>query len=317
MTQEQSSKKNGSKKLNKFEQRAIIIDAIRAFFKKEGFLEVDTPCLVNLPGMEPYLDPLKTEKITGQGKKKNAYLITSPEYAMKKLLADGFEKIYTICSCFRNGESPSSLHNTEFKMLEWYRANSDYNKIMQDTENLIYNINKKLNNSDFLEYQGKKIDLSPPWPRIKFSDIYPEKIKSEQDEKIFHQVFADEIEPGLGWDKPVIIQDYPACMAALSKLKNKDTAERFEVYIAGIELANAFSELTDWEEQKKRLEQELELRKDLEKQIYPIDNTFIETLKCGMPESGGIAMGVDRLIMLLTNSRSLKEVILFPDEEIF
>jgi len=294
MTPERKSSKIGNKKSNKFEQRAEIIGAIRAFFKKEGFLEVDTPCLVDLPGTEPYLDPLKTGKVDARGKKKNAYLITSPEYAMKKLLVDGFKRIYTICSCFRNGETPSSLHNTEFKMLEWYRANADYEDIMKDTENLIYFINKQINNSDYLEYQGKKIDLTPPWPRIQHT--------------------GEEIDEHLGWEKPQIVIDYPASEASLAKLNKKGKAERFELYIAGIELANAFSELTDWEEQKKRLEREREERKKLQKQDYPIDNTFIEALKCGMPESGGIALGVDRLVMLLTNSRSLKEVILFPDD---
>ncbi|MBU0732124.1 EF-P lysine aminoacylase GenX [Patescibacteria group bacterium] len=294
MTPEQKSSKSGSKKSNKFEQRADIIDAIRAFFKNEGFLEVDTPCLVDLPGMEPYLDPLKTEKINGRGNKKDAYLITSPEYAMKKLLVDGFKRIYTICSCFRNGETPSSLHNTEFKMLEWYRADADYKDIMKDTENLIYFVNKKINNSDFLEYQGKKIDLTPPWSRKNHT--------------------GDEIDEHLGWEKPEFIIDYPAAEASLSKINKEDKAERFELFIAGIELGNAFSELTDWQEQEKRLIREREERIKMEKIMYPVDNTFIEALKCGMPESGGIALGVDRLVMLLTNSRSLKEVILFPDD---
>lgn len=239
--------------------------------------------------MEPYLDPLKTERMDVWGSKREAYLITSPEYSMKKLLAAGYGDIFTIVSCFRNGESPSRLHNTEFKMLEWYRVDADYNDIMADTENLI----RFVNGSDKLDYQGKRIDLAPPWPRRKYT--------------------GKEIEKDLGRDRPVFVVDYPASEASLAKINKSGKAERFEVFIGGMEIANAFSELTDPEEQKRRLEEERKKRKELRKPDYPVDKTFLGALEYGMPEAGGIALGIDRLIMLLTDSRSLQDVILFPD----
>ncbi|MFA6027877.1 MAG: EF-P lysine aminoacylase EpmA [Patescibacteria group bacterium] len=302
-----------------------ITDFTRQWFKKNKFLEVATPELVAVPSMEPYLTPFKTEVISFKGAKKPAYLIMSPEYAMKRLLADGFEKIFQITSAFRNEEDNSPIHNLEFKILEWYRVNTDYMGIAKDTENLIYFINKQFNKSDYLNYQNKKINLTPPWEYItceqafkKYANTDLKKLMQETNfEEKFYKIFLTDIERKLGQDKPTFLTDYPASMAALSKKKNEFFAERFELYIAGIELANAFSELTDWQEQFARLEAEREERNKLGKEAYPVDMEFIAGLKKGLPPCGGIALGVDRLIMLLTNKTSLEDVILFPTSKMF
>lgn len=297
-----------------------ITDLTRQWFKKNKFLEVFTPELVPIPSMEPYLTPFKTEVVGFKGDKKPAYLIMSPEYAMKRLLANGFEKIFQITSAFRNEEDNSPLHNLEFKILEWYCVNTDYMGIAQDTENLIYFINKQFNKSDILYYQNKKINLSPPWEYLtceqafkKYAGVDLKELMREKNfEEKFYKIFLTDIERKLGQEKPTFLTDYPVAMAALSKKKNKLWAERFELYIAGIELVNAFSELTDWQEQLNRLQAEKEEREKLGKEAYPVDMEFIAALKKGLPACGGIALGMDRLIMLLTDKAGLKDVILFP-----
>lgn len=303
------------------QQYSQIMDLIRAWFKKNNFLEVFTPQLVRLPSMEPNLTPFKTEVLSFKGKKTPAYLIMSPEYAMKRLLADGFENIFQITSSFRNCEDNSQLHNLEFKILEWYRPQADYMDIAKDTEKLIYSINQK----KYLIYQNKKIDLTPPWEYLTCEQAFKkyagvdlkELIQQKNFEDNFYKIFLTHIERKLGQNKPTFLIDYPLSMASLSKKKNKFWAERFELYIAGIELANAFSELNDWQEQYQRLKQERLERKKLGKEDYAIDMEFINALKKGMPKAGGIALGIDRLIMLLLNKTSLEEVILFPTKTAF
>jgi lysyl-tRNA synthetase class 2 len=327
-----------------FEKRARIINYIREFFLKKGFLEVETPTLVKLPGMEPNLFPFKTELLSRDNNGKIAYLITSPEYQMKKLLCGGMQKIWQITNSYRNKEELSKIHNCEFKLLEWYRVNADYKDIMKDTEDLIYYIHKKLNRSDYLLYNNKKIDLRPPWLRISCRQIFKDflnldilelykdkksflqkakneniQIKSKDNEDtIFYRLFLTYIEPYLGINKPVILKDYPASLAALSVLTSDNNfAERFEVYISGVELANAFSELIDPHEQFSRFKKEQKQGLKRGKEFYQIDMSFIKALKKGMPPSAGIALGVDRLVMLLLGKDSLKEVLLFPQNQLF
>lgn len=347
--------KQGQIKKEKFILRAKILSLIRDFFYQEGFLEVETPSLVRLPGMEPHLDPMRVDLLDGAGKKIKGYLITSPEYAMKKLLVAGFSKIFQICKSFRGGEMADNLHNPEFTILEWYRARADYHDIMRDVENLTvyiaYNLYRKArarlkikNEKLKIIYQGQTINLTPPWPRLTVREVFQKYANVELDrvlnrasiakvakmkgykvsaddrfDDIFFKIFLSEIEPKLGKGRPIILMDWPAQMAALSKKKNNDPrySERFEVYIAGLELGNAFSELTDWREQKKRLVAEKKLRKKLGKDVYDIDGDFIEALKVGMPPSAGIAMGVDRIVMLFTNAKSIEEVLFFPSNQFF
>lgn len=323
--------------MNKLLFRTKIIRAVRDFFWTRGFVETDTPCLVKCPGMEPHLIPFKTRLKDGRGVESDMYLITSPEYAMKRLLSAGWKKIFQITRSFRNGEI-GFLHNPEFAILEWYRANADYNDIMRDTENLIFDIAKRVFGRDKFNYQGKEVSVRPPFERLSVAAAFKRyagvprrvlqnekllrqaaikkgyKISKNMDySDVFFLIFLNEIERNLGAPKPVILYDYPVSMAALSRVcgKNPKYCERFELYIAGLELANAFSELTDAREQKRRLIAEQKLRRKLKKEIYPIDGKFISALELGLPESGGIALGIDRLVMFFTGAEKIDDIMFF------
>lgn len=332
--------------------REKIIDLIREFFKTQGFHEVETPILVKAPDTAPYNEVFETE-IFHKKEIIRAFLTPSPEFFMKKLLAQGYGNIFQICKAFRNQwEKNSPMHNPEFTILEWYRINSNYKEIMIDCEKLInfiydevfkmkiYNLKSKI-----LNYQGKIINISPPWIRLsmreafqKFAGINLDEfldfrkakkiaIKREYSieketswEQIFNQIFLNEIEPKIAeFTKPVILYDYPTQLAALSKRKKNDSryAERFEFYIAGIELGNAFSELTDWREQEERLRNDIKERKRKKMKVFDYDHDFINALKSGIPPTGGIAVGVDRLIMLFTNAKSIDEILFFPTNRVF
>ncbi|MEK7545038.1 MAG: EF-P lysine aminoacylase EpmA [Patescibacteria group bacterium] len=319
-------------------ERSHIFSLVRRFFTDQRFLEVDTPSLVRLPGMEPYLDVFKTrfEPMSGEGS--DLYLITSPEYALKRLLADGYEKIFQITKCFRNKETGGPLHNPEFTMIEWYRTQANYLDIIRDTTELLQFLVRELFGGTTFVYQGREIDVS----RVeiitmqklfeKYTGISKEIFEDEQlfrnffGEKyrahhafddLFFLAFLNQIEPHLGFPHPVMITEYPASMAALARLcpGNSKYAERTELYIAGMEFANGFSELNDAVEQRRRLEEEREHRRKLGKLDYPLDEKFLAAVG-KMPESSGIALGVDRLIMLLLDAGSIQEVVFFPFEEL-
>jgi len=312
-------------------KRAFILDKVREFFKTRGFLEVQTPIFVKLP----------YEFSDERNEKHKGYVITSPEYSLKKLLSQGFPKLFEITKVFRQNESFGGLHNPEFTMMEWYRPRSNYRKIMKDTEELVLFLARSLYKEDSIKYHDQKIDLSLPWQKIsvknafkKFADIDLDKAKTLTDfhrqfkeklpenynwDDIFYYIFLNRVEPNLPKNKPVIIYDYPLPQAALAKRKSSDNfyAERFEVFIAGMELANCFSELTDWREQEKRLKHEKQMRKELGKEIYEIDQDFINAIKQGMPDTGGIAMGIDRLQMLLLDIQNINDLLILPTKELF
>ncbi len=338
--------------LTTYLMREKVIDAIRIFFKQNGFHEVDTPLLAEHPGTEPYLEVFETQLKFDDGEEKRAFLLTSPEYAMKKLLVAGLGNIFQICKCFRNGEGKSGTHNPEFTIMEWYRSNADYTDIMRDCEHLFQSIWDHVTPEEFkkshpryrLQHQGKEYDLSTPWERLsvaeafeKYAGIDKETLISEVAlpkaaqqkgyrvdqhttwESVYNQIFLNEIEPFLGQKKPTIIYDYPASQAALSRKKDSDPrfAERFEFYLVGVELGNAFSELTDADEQERRLLEEEKLRAALGKIVYTHDPDFIDALRAGMPRAGGIAVGIDRIVMLFANASSIKETLFFPVEDMF
>jgi lysyl-tRNA synthetase class 2 len=257
------------------------------------------------------------------------------------LLAAGIGNIFEITRSFRNEEEVSRLHSPEFTILEWYKINSDYKDTMRDFEDLFLKIVGK----DKLIYQNEEYDLSLPWPRIsvaeafeKFSKIDTETLLSEEKllnagrakgyqveenvswEQMFYQIFLNEIEPELKKShRPTFIYDYPLAQASLSRPKKEDPrfAERFEIFLAGVELGNCFSELTDAEAQYKRFEADLAERKLLGKIEFPIDEDFIEALRAGMPPTSGIAVGVDRLVMLAADVPSVSDTIFLPDNELF
>ena len=307
------------------EIREKVIDVIRSFFKNKGFREVFTPILVPVPSIEPNLEVFETLLRSpsygraSPGKKRRAFLIMSPEFSIKKLLAVGVGNCFEITKCFRNEEEVSRLHSPEFTMLEWYRVGANYLDVMKDFENLFL----KIVGRNKMTYQGKAYDLSLPWPRISVAEAFQKfahkdvlKVKDED----FYKIFFNEIEPQLARSKkPFFIYDYPISQASLSRPKKEDPrfAERFEVFLAGIELGNCFSELIDWREQKRRFEEEKALRHAQHKTDYPIDEDLIKALKSGLPEVSGIAVGVDRLIMLAANTPEISDTIVLPAQEIF
>lgn len=317
--------KNSPELLEKYLVREKVVDTIRSFFKKQGFHEVFTPVLVPIPSTEPNLEIFKTELRTSKGLKKDAYLIMSPEYSIKKLLAGGVGNCFEITKCFRNEEEVSDLHNPEFTMLEWYRVGANYFDVMEDFENLFIGIIKKVSSKVDLkkwEYQGKIYDLTTPWPRIRISDAFQKYAGCDVlkiEDKDFYQVYFNEVEPELKkLSKPYFIYDYPISQASLSKpSKDPNFAERFEVFLGGLELGNCFSELTDAKEQRKRFEREKTARRTQGKIEYPIDEDLIKALKSGLPEVSGIAVGVDRLVMLAANVPSISETLFFPGKELF
>jgi lysyl-tRNA synthetase class 2 len=299
--------------------REKVIDTIRSFFKAEGFHEVQTPILVPVPSAEPNLEVFETLLKTASGKTRRAFFILSPEYSLKKLVASGLGNIFEITRCFRNREEVSSWHNPEFTMLEWYRVGADYKKIMADFENLFLQIIGE----DTLTYQGRKYDLKVPWPRISFTEAFSRyagrKLTDIADDD-FYRIFFNEIEPRLrAGNRPVFVYYYPVSQAALARRKkgHPGLAERWEVFLAGIELGNCFSELTDPGEQSERLEADLKERKRLGKTAYPMDTDFIAALKSGMPDTAGIAVGVDRLVMLAADVAAVSETMFFPGGELF
>jgi lysyl-tRNA synthetase class 2 len=283
--------------LNNLILRSKLLSLIRKFFDARGFIEVESPVRILAPAPEPHIDC----PACGKG-----FLRASPELQMKKLLAMGMEKIYQIGPCFRDGEK-GSRHNPEFTMLEWYRANGDYNDIANDMELLV--------SQAFLVIKG--VDLPFPFKRLSVRDAY---IKfagwdpiAEWDGDKFDYDMAVKVEPSLP-KEPIFLYDYPAQAASLSKIKKDDSrlAERWELYVGGMELANAFTELTDPNEQRTRFLAAKEERKILGESDYPLDEEFLTMLQM-MPPSGGVALGIDRLLMLLCDAKSIGEVRLIDE----
>lgn len=318
-----------------YQKRAKIISLTRAFFERDGFIETETPIAVALPGQEPELFPVSVTLHDPQGRAYRYYLQTSPEFAMKKLLAAGFEKIFQICKCFRDYESFGGLHNPEFTMIEWYRTNATYKDIMDDTERLFQFVGDQLDVKT-VTWNGHTVDITSAWDCKTMKQVWQEFVGVNLDEYLeapamrafarsrgyevrndesyedaFYKIFLNEIEPKLGAERPVFVCEYPAVMTSLSRLCANDPryAERFELYIGGLELANAFGELTDAKEQKNRLEADRVKRAAVGKETYPVDPDFIAALESGIPPTGGIALGVDRMVMLFTGSTDINEVI--------
>lgn len=290
--------------LDQYLVREKVVDQIRQFFKSSGYHEVFTPILVPVPSAEPNLESFETELRTSKGEKRRGFLIMSPEFAIKKLLAAGVGNCFEITHCFRNNEEASPLHNPEFTMLEWYHVGADYKDVMVETETLFTQIL-----GEKLTYQGENYDLSLPWPRISVAEAFEGKIPAEAD---FSQAFFNDVEPKLrASGKPAIVYDYPAYQASLAKMNSAGFAERFEVFLAGIELGNCFSELLDPVEQEARFKNELKGRD------YGLDTDFIAALKSGMPPTSGIAVGIDRLVMLAADVPTVADTLFFPGKELF
>ena len=326
-------------------QRATMIRAIRDYFHGAGFVECETPALQVSPGLEPHLMAFATDyrgpdrAVHGQ-----FHLHTSPEFAMKKLLVGGIPRLFQICRVFRNGEQ-AQLHQPEFTMIEWYRADAGYREIMADTEAMVKAAAaacgvtlcrqgerqcdpladwEYLSVADaFQRYAGIDImatigpdDWNPDVSRLApvARELGYHVAADDRWDDLFFRIFIDRIEPKLGVGSPTILYDYPVSMAALSRPSTGDPrlAERFELYICGVELANAFGELTDAAEQRRRFEADMDLKQALYGERYPIDDDFIAALEHGMPRAGGIALGIDRLAMVFCGVERIEEVCWLP-----
>jgi lysyl-tRNA synthetase class 2 len=328
--------------LQKLKARSACVKLIRRWFDERGFTEMHTPRLVGLPGQEPYLEPFWTEVVEATGARHPAALITSPEYLMKRLLAAGLDKIYDLGPCFRNGEPWDGTHDPEFLLLEWYRRDAGLEDLMRDTEEMVKWVMRQsvvLNEEQRSEgslkeilgfvqddVRWRRLTVEESWriysgielaPLLDDREAMAQVVKgrgqtvTESDtwDDLFFKIFLSEIEPRLG-EVPTFLYRYPASMAALARRSKDDPrwAERVELYIGGLELANGFAELCDPAEQRKRFEQEQALRASLGKPVWGIDEKFIAALPA-MGDAAGIAFGVDRLAMLLTGSKSINEIL--------
>lgn len=330
---------NFSSKKACLEKRMLLMRAIRKWFEAETFWEVETPILQVCPVMDTHILAIRSD-IRGVDKRydRTRYLHTSPEFAMKKLLVAGLPNIFQICHVFRDAEA-SARHSVEFTMIEWYRANEPYQRIMQDCVELLRFCAKELNILAF-SYRDKICDPFRDWDiitvdeafrkyaGIKLSDYLEDRDGFEQAIKdigirtsdgdawddLFFRVMDAKIEPYLGMGVPTILCDYPVSMASLARRKPEDPrfAERFELYVCGIELANAFGELTDVKEQAARFTEELDQKEKLYGDRYPVDEDFLAALEFGMPESSGIALGIDRLAMLAAGTDQIDNVLWTP-----
>jgi len=323
--------------------RHRIIAAIRAFFAARDFVEVDTPALQVSPGLEPHLMAFATELAEPGEALRLRYLHTSPEFAMKKLLVAGLPLLFQLTHCFRNGER-GVTHHPEFTMLEWYRAGATYRDLMTDCEALLRACLGAAGAAHFT-WQGNTADPAASWEYLSVAEAFardakidllataPDPLQPSLDrlaeaarplgiaphagdtwEDLFFRIFLKRIEPTLGIGAPTILYDYPISMAALARPKTEDPrlAERFELYIAGLELANAFGELTDSTTQRARFLADQEKKRARYGITYPIDENFLAALAHGMPESAGIALGVDRLVMLATGAAHIEDVLWIP-----
>lgn len=315
----------------RFRQRSRIISELRTYLERQEFMEVETPTIqpvyggANAEPFETYIEDRDSE----------AYLRISPELYLKRLVVGGYERIFEVARDFRN-ESIDTTHNPEFTMVEVYQAYADYEDMMELTENLIENIAEQVHGSTTVEYQGRELDLSAPWRRmtmheaiqeyggVNVSEMSDEEIREVMDEvgaeldsdferglaiaEIFEEVAEEEL------FQPTHITDYPQettplCMDHRSE---EGLIERFESFIAGMELANAYTELRDPIQQREHFEREQERQEEGDDEAHPLDMDFVEALELGMPPTGGLGIGIDRLVMILTDSESIREVIMFP-----
>ena len=346
--------------------KSLYFKKIREFFDGRDFLEVEVPVMTPTVDPEPAMRHFETKFEDKYGGLANAigrggaeypmYLVTSPEFQMKKLLGAGFGDIYTLARVFRNSEAGGGRHNPEFTMLEWYRVNATYKEMMDDTEEMVKwvagqpglenfpgseilsrdrNWDRRSLNDLFIEYCGINLNENREVAELKkvakeagikkiggtAGEIFYDTNGCETWDDVMYKIFLNHIEPKLGFEKPVFVYDYPASQAALAKKNANDPfwAERFELYIEGNELCNGFSELTDSAEQRKRFEEQNEVRAKDGRTTFPVDEEFLSSLEsirltCGVG-CGGNALGTDRLLKVLLGKEKIEDVMLFPFEK--
>lgn len=292
--------------VERLKQRARVLEGLRGYFAEQNFLEVDTPLLTRETSTDVHVEPLRVG---------DRYLITSPELSMKRLLCAGASRIYQISSCFRAGES-GPWHTPEFTLVEWYRAHQGSSAVQQDTERLLLNLCRRLRGTDHLELAGgRRVELTPPFERLSVREAFrrfagvPDAVAlANDDEDRYFQLLVDRVEPALaGFERPVFLHDYPSSQAALARRQPNDpsVADRFELYVGGLELCNGYGELTDADEQRARFQRDRARRRALGLTVPSLPEHFLRALERGMPPAGGNALGLDRLIALLVGATSL------------
>ena len=313
-----------------FETRSRIIRETRRFLDDRGFLEVETPTLQPLYGGAA-AKPFETHHNALDMK---LYMKISPELYLKRLIVGGFDKVYEIGKNFRN-EGIDRSHNPEFTMLEWYEAYTDYNYQMKQFEDLVIHVVKTIKGSTKFEYQGKEIDFTGPWKRLTVMDGIREYAKIDpQDEKALDEYLKKNGDPKKGYSKmkrgekqiaafeiavepqiwnPIFVLDHPVEISPLTKIhrSNPQLVERFEPFAAGMEIGNAYSELNDPEEQRMRLKEQ-EAHRVVNDEAHPMDEDFLHAIETGMPPTGGVGLGIERLVMILTDRPSIRDIIFFP-----
>jgi lysyl-tRNA synthetase class 2 len=322
------------------EKRSLITDRIRRFFRDEGFSEVETPILQVSPGNETHLHAPRTELLDRDGQRLTRYLRTSPEFALKKLLAAGEERIFELARVFRDRER-GDLHLPEFTMLEWYRAGSPYEAVMADTC-AVAAVAAEAAGTRTFAFRGRTVDPFAEAERLPVAaaferhagidllrtieggeghrDALAEAAKSrvrvaEDDtwSDIFSKVLTEHVEPKLGQGRMTLLHDYPAPESALARLADNDprVSERFELYACGVELANGFGELTDAVEQRRRFEMAMDEKQRRYGERYPLDEDFLSAV-AAMPAASGVALGFDRLVMLAAGAIRIDQVVWAP-----
>ncbi|GAB5467030.1 MAG: EF-P lysine aminoacylase EpmA [Rhodospirillales bacterium] len=323
-------------------QRQTILAEVRRFFRARDFVEVEVPALQVSPGLEPHLQAFATALRAPDETSQLRYLHTSPEFACKKLLAAGEPRLFTLARVFRNGER-AATHHPEFSLLEWYRAEEPLEALIEDCVALLRHLARACGRRHLL-WQGRTVDPFRSCPQIAVQTAFQrfagiDLLATLQDplvpdadalraaarsrgfrvadddswEALVTKIQLAAIEPELGRDRPTFLTDYPLCLAALARPQPAapHLAERFELYVGGLELANAFGELTDPVEQRRRFEADMDLKERLYGERYPIDEDFLEALAI-MPPASGIALGLDRLVMLLTGAEDIEQVLWAP-----
>lgn len=315
-----------------FEVRSKVVSSFRRLLDGRDFLEVETPTMQSVAGgalARPFLTHHNALNY-------DFYLRIATELYLKRLVVGGMERVYEIGRVFRN-EGVSTKHNPEYTLLEVYQAYADYREIMELTEQMVAQAALDSLGTTRVSYQGQETDLAPPWQRISLLEsiqeragVAPQRLQSEAEARkvceekglpaspdlhlstMVNNLFEEFVQPAL--IEPTFVVDYPTPISPLAKARadNPDLAERFEFFIAGMELGNAFSELNDPDEQRRRLEQQQRARTAGDAEAHPMDEDFLRALEYGMPPTGGLGIGIDRLVMLFTDAASIREVILFP-----
>jgi lysyl-tRNA synthetase class 2 len=323
-------------------KRGLLKAAIRGYFQTQDFIEVECGALVTSPGNETHLHALETDLLGPDGSSRRLYLHTSPEFAAKKLLAAGEVRIFDFARVFRNRER-GRLHAPEFTMLEWYRTREDYDAVIADSLALL-RLAADVAETKFFRHREAQCDPRAEPERLTVAQAFTHfagidllatlspsgegnadalrararrggvAVSDDDDwSDMFSKILTLRVEPRLGWDRPCVLYEYPVCEAALARVSARDprVAERFELYVCGVELANGFGELTDPVQQRARFEKEMAKKERVYGGRYPLDETFLDAL-VGMPPASGVALGFDRLVMLATGAPNIDDVLWTP-----